>query len=145
MVAVRKKGVRALNLWYWDISYVTTNFLFRFQVDKLGYKEQQVSLLIKLGRVEEAEKIYRDLLSMIPDNYRWINRLNHCSWNYECLGICPRSSTILICRQFDKIVCCLYQKNGSCLSFLFKLYWSISFWLSAPSVVCFSAVQEWEL
>eukprot|EP00268_Persea_americana_P057678 TRINITY_DN691_c1_g1_i3.p1 TRINITY_DN691_c1_g1~~TRINITY_DN691_c1_g1_i3.p1 ORF type:complete len:902 (+),score=191.41 TRINITY_DN691_c1_g1_i3:143-2848(+) len=52
-------------------------------VDKLGYKEQQVSLLIKLGRVEEAEKIYRDLLSMIPDNYRYYEGLQKCLGLYS--------------------------------------------------------------
>lgn len=48
--------------------------LFRiisFQIDKLGYKEQEVSLLVKLGRLEEGEKLYQTLLSMNPDNYRW--------------------------------------------------------------------------
>ncbi|KAJ8637710.1 hypothetical protein MRB53_011977 [Persea americana] len=52
-------------------------------VDKLGYREQQVSLLIKLGRVEEAEKIYRDLLSMIPDNYRYYEGLQKCLGLYS--------------------------------------------------------------
>ncbi|PNY10712.1 N-alpha-acetyltransferase 15 NatA auxiliary subunit-like protein [Trifolium pratense] len=39
-------------------------------VDKLAFKEQEVSLLVKLGHLEEAETIYRILLSMNPDNYR---------------------------------------------------------------------------
>jgi hypothetical protein len=45
-------------------------WIISFQVDKLGYKEQEVSLLVKLGRLEEAEKLYQTLLSMNPDNYR---------------------------------------------------------------------------
>ncbi|XP_058074694.1 N-terminal acetyltransferase A complex auxiliary subunit NAA15 isoform X2 [Magnolia sinica] len=47
-------------------------------VDKLAYKEQQVSLLVKLGRLEEGEKIYRTLLAMIPDNYRYYDGLQKC-------------------------------------------------------------------
>ena len=41
-----------------------------FKVDKLAYKEQEVSLLVKLGRFEEAATLFRALLSMNPDNYR---------------------------------------------------------------------------
>ncbi|KAG4383188.1 hypothetical protein GLYMA_13G027850v4 [Glycine max] len=40
------------------------------QVDKLVYKEQEVSLLVKLGHLEEGEALYRALLSMNPNNYR---------------------------------------------------------------------------
>ncbi|XP_010537937.1 PREDICTED: N-alpha-acetyltransferase 15, NatA auxiliary subunit [Tarenaya hassleriana] len=47
-------------------------------VDKLAYKEQEVSLLIKLGRLEEADKLYRVLLSMNPDNYRYYEGLQKC-------------------------------------------------------------------
>ncbi|KAH1127544.1 hypothetical protein GYH30_016231 [Glycine max] len=39
-------------------------------VDKLVYKEQEVSVLVKLGHLEEGEALYRALLSMNPDNYR---------------------------------------------------------------------------
>ncbi|KAH1127549.1 hypothetical protein GYH30_016235 [Glycine max] len=39
-------------------------------VDKLVYKEQEVSLIVKLGHLEEGEALYRALLSMNPDNYR---------------------------------------------------------------------------
>ncbi|KAG4383186.1 hypothetical protein GLYMA_13G027850v4 [Glycine max] len=39
-------------------------------VDKLVYKEQEVSLLVKLGHLEEGEALYRALLSMNPNNYR---------------------------------------------------------------------------
>ncbi|KAJ4835421.1 N-alpha-acetyltransferase 15, NatA auxiliary subunit [Turnera subulata] len=39
-------------------------------VDKLAYKEQEVSLLVQLGRLEEAAELYRALLAMNPDNYR---------------------------------------------------------------------------
>lgn len=42
-----------------------------WQVDKLAYKEQMASILLKLGRFEEAEKMYRALLLMNPDNYRY--------------------------------------------------------------------------
>ncbi|KAK6912114.1 hypothetical protein RJ641_024207, partial [Dillenia turbinata] len=43
-------------------------------VDKLAYKEQEVSLLVKLGRPEDGEKLsaaYKALLSMNPDNYSY--------------------------------------------------------------------------
>lgn len=55
-------------------------------VDKLAYKEQQVSLLVKLGRLEEGEKIYRALLSMIPDNYRYYEGLQKCLGLYSVNG-----------------------------------------------------------
>jgi peptide alpha-N-acetyltransferase len=40
------------------------------QVDKLTLKEQEVSLLVKLGHLEEGAEVYRALLSINPDNYR---------------------------------------------------------------------------
>ncbi|XP_010532133.1 PREDICTED: N-alpha-acetyltransferase 15, NatA auxiliary subunit-like [Tarenaya hassleriana] len=54
-------------------------------VDKVAYKEQEVSLLTKLGRLEEADKLYRVLLSMNPDNYRYYDGLQ------KCLGLYPES------------------------------------------------------
>ncbi|MBA0720088.1 hypothetical protein Golax_007727, partial [Gossypium laxum] len=39
-------------------------------VDKLTSREQEVSLLVKLGRLEEGANHYRALLAMNPDNYR---------------------------------------------------------------------------
>uniref|UniRef100_A0A5B7AM12 Putative N-alpha-acetyltransferase 16, NatA auxiliary subunit n=1 Tax=Davidia involucrata TaxID=16924 RepID=A0A5B7AM12_DAVIN len=47
-------------------------------VDKLAYKEQEVSLLVKLGHLEEGEKLYRMLLFMNPDNYRYCEGLQKC-------------------------------------------------------------------
>lgn len=47
-------------------------------VDKLAIKEQEVSLLVKLGQLEEGEKLYRVLLSMNPDNYRYYDGLQKC-------------------------------------------------------------------
>ncbi|OIW03837.1 hypothetical protein TanjilG_30113 [Lupinus angustifolius] len=52
-------------------------------VDKLDYKEQEVSLLVKLGRFEEGEKLYRELLSMNPDNYRYYEGLQKCVGLYS--------------------------------------------------------------
>ncbi|KAK4590537.1 hypothetical protein RGQ29_020907 [Quercus rubra] len=52
-------------------------------VDKLVYKEQEVSLLVKLGRLEEAEKLYQALLSMNPDNYRYYEGLQKCFGLYS--------------------------------------------------------------
>lgn len=37
----------------------------------MAYKEQEVSLLVKIGHLEEAAELYRALLSMNPDNYRY--------------------------------------------------------------------------
>ncbi|CAK9174650.1 unnamed protein product [Ilex paraguariensis] len=47
-------------------------------VDKLAYKEQEVALLVKLGHLEEGKKLYRILLSMNPDNYRYYEGLQKC-------------------------------------------------------------------
>ncbi|KAH7547325.1 hypothetical protein FEM48_Zijuj01G0297800 [Ziziphus jujuba var. spinosa] len=52
-------------------------------VDKLAYKEQEVSLLVKLGRFEEAATLYRALLSMNPDNYRYYEGLQKCVGLYS--------------------------------------------------------------
>lgn len=47
-------------------------------VDKLSYKEQEVALLVKLNRPEDAENLYRVLLFMNPDNYRYYEGLQRC-------------------------------------------------------------------
>ncbi|KAB2008135.1 hypothetical protein ES319_D10G078100v1 [Gossypium barbadense] len=47
-------------------------------VDKLTYKEQEVSLLVKLGRLEEGANLYKALLTMNPDNYRYYEGLQKC-------------------------------------------------------------------
>ncbi|KAM1822990.1 hypothetical protein ACFX13_025647 [Malus domestica] len=47
-------------------------------VDKLDYKEQEVSLLVKLGYLEEGAELYRVLLKMNPDNYRYYQGLQKC-------------------------------------------------------------------
>ncbi|KAK8664233.1 hypothetical protein V6N13_084031 [Hibiscus sabdariffa] len=47
-------------------------------VDKLTYKEQEVSLLVKLGRLEEGANLYKALLTMNPDNYRYHEGLQKC-------------------------------------------------------------------
>ncbi|KAL9254197.1 N-terminal acetyltransferase A complex auxiliary subunit NAA15-like protein [Drosera capensis] len=47
-------------------------------VDKLSYKEQEVALLVKLNRPKDAEKLYRVLLFMNPDNYRYYEGLQRC-------------------------------------------------------------------
>ncbi|KAG4945020.1 hypothetical protein AAZX31_15G012600 [Glycine max] len=52
-------------------------------VDKLAYKEQEVSLLVKLAHLEEGEKLYRKLLSMNPDNYRYYEGLQKCVGLYS--------------------------------------------------------------
>ncbi|WOG99228.1 hypothetical protein DCAR_0518576 [Daucus carota subsp. sativus] len=52
-------------------------------VDKLSYKEVEVSLLVKLGQLEEGEKLYRALLSMNPDNYGYYEGLQKCLGLYS--------------------------------------------------------------
>ncbi|XP_052176449.1 N-terminal acetyltransferase A complex auxiliary subunit NAA15-like isoform X2 [Diospyros lotus] len=47
-------------------------------VDKLAYKELEVSLLVKLGHLEEGEQLCRMLLAMNPDNYRYYQILQKC-------------------------------------------------------------------
>jgi tetratricopeptide (TPR) repeat protein len=56
-------------------NYLNYIACFIWQVDKLTYKEQMASILLKLGRFEEAEKMYRVLLFMNPDNYRYKARI----------------------------------------------------------------------
>ncbi|KAG8379893.1 hypothetical protein BUALT_Bualt07G0136600 [Buddleja alternifolia] len=55
-------------------------------LDKLSYKEQEVSLLEKLGRFDEGEELYRTLLSMNPDNYRYYEGLQRCMGLYSSNG-----------------------------------------------------------
>ncbi|KAK4428066.1 N-terminal acetyltransferase A complex auxiliary subunit NAA15 [Sesamum alatum] len=55
-------------------------------VDKLAYKEQEVSLLEKLGRFDEGEELYKKLLSMNPDNYRYYEGLQRCMGLYSANG-----------------------------------------------------------
>ncbi|KAJ1688374.1 hypothetical protein LUZ63_019764 [Rhynchospora breviuscula] len=55
-------------------------------VDKLAFKEQIASILSRLGRFEEAEKIYRTLLLMNPDNYMYLKDLQRCLGLYSEKG-----------------------------------------------------------
>ncbi|KAK6148908.1 hypothetical protein DH2020_016433 [Rehmannia glutinosa] len=55
-------------------------------VDKLSYKEQEVSLLEKLGLFDEGEELYKKLLSMNPDNYRYYEGLQRCMGLYKANG-----------------------------------------------------------
>ncbi|KAI0487862.1 hypothetical protein KFK09_027685 [Dendrobium nobile] len=55
-------------------------------VDKLAFKEQLVSILDKLDRVEDGEKLYRSLLLMNPDNYRYFVGLQKCLGLYSEIG-----------------------------------------------------------
>ncbi|KAH9714680.1 N-terminal acetyltransferase A complex auxiliary subunit NAA15 [Citrus sinensis] len=57
-----------------------------YKVDKLAYKEQEVSLLVKIGRLEEAAELYRALLSMNPDNYSYYEGLQKCLGLYRDNG-----------------------------------------------------------
>ncbi|CAN4086801.1 unnamed protein product [Withania somnifera] len=52
-------------------------------VDKLDYKEQEALLLLKLGRFEEGEKLFRVLLTMNPDNYGYYEGLQRCLGLYS--------------------------------------------------------------
>ncbi|XP_008809145.3 N-terminal acetyltransferase A complex auxiliary subunit NAA15-like isoform X2 [Phoenix dactylifera] len=55
-------------------------------VDKLAYREQMASILVKLGCLEEGEKIYRSLLFMNSDNYRYFIGLQKCLGLYSEKG-----------------------------------------------------------
>ncbi|KAI4387032.1 hypothetical protein MLD38_004896 [Melastoma candidum] len=52
-------------------------------VDKLACKEQEVTLLVKLGRFEEGAQLYRILLSVNPDNYGYYEGLQKCYGLYR--------------------------------------------------------------
>uniref|UniRef100_A0A0D9V2Y2 Uncharacterized protein n=1 Tax=Leersia perrieri TaxID=77586 RepID=A0A0D9V2Y2_9ORYZ len=52
-------------------------------VDKLSFKEQMACILLKLGRFEEAEKIYKSLLFMNPDNYKYFIAVQKCLGLYS--------------------------------------------------------------
>ncbi|KAJ6394584.1 hypothetical protein OIU77_023734 [Salix suchowensis] len=56
-------------------------------VDKLSLKEQEVSLLVKLGRLEEGAELYKALLSINPDNYRYCEGLQRCVGLYSENGL----------------------------------------------------------
>ncbi|KAK3164784.1 hypothetical protein QOZ80_1AG0024670 [Eleusine coracana subsp. coracana] len=55
-------------------------------VDKLSFKEQMASILFKLGRFDESEKIYRSLLFMNPDNYKYFIAVQRCLGLYSDNG-----------------------------------------------------------
>ncbi|KAK6795857.1 hypothetical protein RDI58_009312 [Solanum bulbocastanum] len=55
-------------------------------VDKLDYKEQEALLILKLGHLEEGEKLFRVLLTMNPDNYRYYDGLQRCLGLYSEKG-----------------------------------------------------------
>lgn len=60
----------------------------RVQVDKLAYKEQEVPLLVKLGRLEEGAELYKALLAMNPDNYRFFfNLFFHVESKHSSIGV----------------------------------------------------------
>lgn len=76
---LHKKNYKIVSVYYRSHDNLTSklgllqvDWHMSFQVDKLSYKEAEVSLLVKLGQLEEGEKLYRALLSMNPDNYRYI-------------------------------------------------------------------------
>ncbi|KAM0944855.1 putative transferase [Dioscorea sansibarensis] len=55
-------------------------------VDKLAFKEQMVSILVKLDHLKEGEKIYRSLLFMNSDNYKYFVGLQKCLGLYSEKG-----------------------------------------------------------
>ncbi|KAJ0961477.1 hypothetical protein J5N97_001981 [Dioscorea zingiberensis] len=52
-------------------------------VDKLAFKEQMASISVKLGHLEEGEKMYRSLLVMNSDNYKYFVGLQKCVGLYS--------------------------------------------------------------
>ncbi|KAJ6342624.1 hypothetical protein OIU78_010540 [Salix suchowensis] len=75
-------------------------------VDKLSLKEQEVSLLVKLGRLEEGAELYKALLSINPDNYRIASK-HSSSW--FCDSIYELSHRY--CEGLQRCVG-LYSENG---------------------------------
>lgn len=55
-------------------------------LDRIACREQEVSLLVKLARLEEGGKLYRLLLSMNPDNYSYYEGLQKCAGLYRADG-----------------------------------------------------------
>nr|CAD1823315.1 unnamed protein product [Ananas comosus var. bracteatus] len=55
-------------------------------VDKLSFKEQMASILLKLGHLEEAEKLFRSLLVMNADNYQYFIGIQKCLGLYSEKG-----------------------------------------------------------
>ncbi|KHJ95640.1 tetratricopeptide repeat protein [Oesophagostomum dentatum] len=47
-------------------------------VDKVSYMERRGSILMKLGRMEEAENVYRQLIDRNPENIDYYSRLERC-------------------------------------------------------------------
>ncbi|XP_023548247.1 N-terminal acetyltransferase A complex auxiliary subunit NAA15 isoform X2 [Cucurbita pepo subsp. pepo] len=77
-------------------------------VDKLSYKEQEVSLLVKLGRLEEGENLYKMLLAINPDNYRYYEGLQ------VCVGLFSKNSEYSPeeIERLDELYKSLGQQNG---------------------------------
>ncbi|XP_038897483.1 LOW QUALITY PROTEIN: N-terminal acetyltransferase A complex auxiliary subunit NAA15-like [Benincasa hispida] len=77
-------------------------------VDKLSYKEQEVSLLVKLGHLEEGEKLYKALLAINPDNYRYYEGLQ------VCVGLFSKNSEYSPeeIERLDELYKSLGQQNG---------------------------------
>jgi peptide alpha-N-acetyltransferase len=55
-------------------------------VDKLSLKEQMATILFKLGQFDESERIYRSLLFMNPDNYKYFIAVQKCLGLYSDNG-----------------------------------------------------------
>ncbi|XP_023514565.1 N-terminal acetyltransferase A complex auxiliary subunit NAA15-like [Cucurbita pepo subsp. pepo] len=77
-------------------------------VDKLSYKEQEVSLLVKLGRLEEGKNLYKTLLAINPDNYRYYEGLQ------VCIGLVSKNSEYSPeeIERLDELYKSLGQQNG---------------------------------
>lgn len=45
--------------------------------DRRAWKEKRASYLLKLGRLEEAERAYRGLINENPDNYSYFEALEN--------------------------------------------------------------------
>ncbi|ETN76335.1 tetratricopeptide repeat protein, partial [Necator americanus] len=61
-------------------------------VDKVSYMEKRGSILMELGRMEDAEKVYRQLVDRNPENIDYYNKLEKCLGLGEGAPIADRIS-----------------------------------------------------
>jgi tetratricopeptide (TPR) repeat protein len=72
-------------------------------VDKLSFKEQMACILLKLGRFEEAEKTYRSLLFMNPDNYKYFIAVQKCLGLYSENGQYSTDDVDRLCELYSSL------------------------------------------
>ncbi|KAF2921576.1 hypothetical protein DAI22_07g044750 [Oryza sativa Japonica Group] len=72
-------------------------------VDKLSFKEQMAYVLLKVGRFEEAEKTYRSMLFMNPDNYKCFIAIQKCLGLYSENGQYSTDDVDRLCTFYSSL------------------------------------------